>query len=212
MYGNSYVMACNHHPISWFWRAHVCVTVIHEVHQLISCQKASKKPSLTHLPTSGVTFEGPAETEQEKRQNTKKKCNKSWTTAADQRATVKTEWSSRHAETSRSRWAWRWHSERRAGSLSGTGQPGVSGTRMVAQAFGNRRSRNCWLPRGPWPSPLSWKYRCEAELNASRAKESVREEMKDRHLNKLMNSTEREAEENLSTEREAGNRKEKCWS
>ena len=42
MYSNSYVMACNHHPITWFWRARVCVTVIHEVHQLISCQKASK--------------------------------------------------------------------------------------------------------------------------------------------------------------------------
>ena len=169
MYSNSYVMACNHHPITWFWRARVCVTVIHEVHQLISCQKASKKPILTHLSTSGVTFEGPAETEQEKHQNTKKKCNKSWTTAADQRATAKTEWSSRHAERSRSRWAWRWHSERRAGSLSGTGQPGVSGTRMVAQGFGNCRSGNCWPPGGPWPSPLSWRCRCDAELNGSRA-------------------------------------------
>ena len=169
MYSNPYVMACNHHPITWFWRARVCVTVIHEVHQLISCQKASKKPILTHLSTSGVTFEGPAETEQEKHQNTKKKCNKSWTTAADQRATAKTEWSSRHAERSRSRWTWRWHSERRAGSLSGTSQPGVSGTRMVAQGFGNCRSGNCWPPGGPWPSPLSWRCRCDAELNGSRA-------------------------------------------
>ena len=52
------------------------MTVIHEVHQLISCQKASKKPILTHLPPSGVTFEDPAETEQEKCQNAKRSATK----------------------------------------------------------------------------------------------------------------------------------------